>query len=72
MTTSDGHRAVALVVCYDPTYVQRDAGLADVKTDLLLKNLRGDPRFRLLPQKNVPRRLIVSSVTALSTSLGVN
>ena len=42
MTSPDGHRVVALVVCYERAYVQRDAGLADVKTDLLLKILRGD------------------------------
>jgi hypothetical protein len=26
-------------------YKQRDAGLADIKTDPLFKNLRHDPRF---------------------------
>ena len=71
MTTSDGHRVVALVVCYERAYVQRDAGLADVKNRPAAEEPARRPTFRRLPQKNVPRRLIVS-VTALSTSLDVN
>jgi TolB-like protein/DNA-binding winged helix-turn-helix (wHTH) protein/Flp pilus assembly protein TadD len=40
----------------DRAYQQRDGGLSDIKVNLLIAGLRGDPRFRALVQKmNLPQ-----------------
>ena len=39
----------------DRAYQQRDGGLSDIKVNLLIASLRGDPRFQMLVQKmNLP------------------
>jgi hypothetical protein len=39
-------------------YMQRDGGLVEIKVDLLLADLRSDPRYKALLRKmNLPERV---------------